>query len=231
MIFKNFLDMDNKVFRYSLIISFLTHAGVIGRFSYSNLHYARRPVKKIEVTYQVGSRPSKAETPSPQKLKSIQETKLNKQADTLLQRSSQQPPLVQELSKLSDKFKLHNKQSVPFEDAHGQRKVSLPEIKSEKINNPVYLNYYQIVRIRIRERAYQNYSRYDSGQVYLTFVLSADGTLRDMKLIEEKTFANPYLREVGFRSVQEASPFPPFPVDLHYPELSFNVIISFEVKE
>jgi hypothetical protein len=36
---------------------------------------------------------------------------------------------------------------------------------------------------------------------------------------------------VGVKSVQEAGPFPPFPQDLNYPELTFNVSISFQYKE
>jgi len=33
------------------------------------------------------------------------------------------------------------------------------------------------------------------------------------------------------RSIKDANPFPPFPKDLNYPELTFNVVISFEVNE
>ena len=103
-------------------------------------------------------------------------------------------------------------------------------MKSEKINNPVYLDYYQIVRNKIKERAYRNYSRTDAGEVYLTFVLASDGSLKQIKLVDEKTSGGAYLKDVGLKSIRDSSPFPSFPRDLAYPELSFNVIISFEVK-
>jgi len=35
---------------------------------------------------------------------------------------------------------------------------------------------------------------------------------------------------VAEKSIFDASPFPAFPKDLDYPELSFNVIISFQIE-
>jgi len=106
-------------------------------------------------------------------------------------------------------------------------------LKSEKITNPKYINYHEVIRSKIKNRAYfyVNDPQFESGEVYLTFVLNSDGHLSRIKIIDEKTRANSYLRSVGLRSIKESSPFPTFPSDLAYPELSFNVIISFEVGE
>jgi TonB family protein len=111
-----------------------------------------------------------------------------------------------------------------------KKKITLPPVDMEKMNNPTYVSYYQFVRERIRRTAYQNYSRSDTGEVYMAFVISSNGILRDVHLIEEKSSANPYLRETALRSIRDASPFPLFPKDLDYPQLSFNVIISFEIE-
>ena len=75
-----------------------------------------------------------------------------------------------------------------------------------------------------------NYTKSDTGEVYLTFALSSDGALKQIKLIEGRTNATDYLRDIGLNSIQEASPFPPFPSDLSYPELTFNIAISFRFK-
>jgi len=111
-----------------------------------------------------------------------------------------------------------------------KKKITLPAVDIDKINNPSYLSYYQIVREKVRRAAYQNYTRTDTGEVYLSFIISRQGFLTDVHLVEEKSSSNSYLREVALHSIQEAAPFPDFPKELDYPQLSFNVIISFEIE-
>jgi TonB family protein len=66
--------------------------------------------------------------------------------------------------------------------------------------------------------------------VYLSFIISTEGYLREVRLVEEKSSFSPYLREIALRSIKEASPFPDFPKELDYPQLTFNVVISFEIE-
>ena len=111
-----------------------------------------------------------------------------------------------------------------------KKKITLPPIDLDKIDNPSYINYYQIVREKIRRAAYQNYTRTEVGEVYLSFLIFSDGSLRAVQVIEERSSPSAYLKEIASRSIKEASPFPDFPKDLDYPQLSFNVVISFEVE-
>ncbi|MFA5275493.1 MAG: energy transducer TonB [Candidatus Omnitrophota bacterium] len=111
-----------------------------------------------------------------------------------------------------------------------RKKITLPPVDLDKINNPSYISYYQIVREKIRRAAYQNYTHADTGEVYVTFVISNDGYLRESRLVAERSTAVGYLRETALRSVKDASPFPNFPKELDYRELSFNVVISFEIE-
>ena len=111
-----------------------------------------------------------------------------------------------------------------------KKKVVIPPIDIQKINNPIYVSYYQMVREKIRHCAYNNFIQAAEGEVYLTFIASSDGNIRDIHLVEEKSSSNPYLRKVGFASIKDASPFPSFPKELDYPQLTFNVIISFEIE-
>ncbi|MCX7926549.1 MAG: TonB C-terminal domain-containing protein [Candidatus Omnitrophica bacterium] len=111
-----------------------------------------------------------------------------------------------------------------------KKKITLPPIDINKINNPSYVSYYQFVREKIRKAAYQNYTRTETGSIYLAFVIASDGTLKDVYLNEERSALNYYLRQISLRSIRDAAPFPPFPKELDYPQLSFNVIISFEVE-
>lgn len=111
-----------------------------------------------------------------------------------------------------------------------KKKITLPAIEMAKIDNPSYINYYQIVREKIRRSAYQNYTHNETGEVYVSFIISNDGDIKDVRLAEEKTKANDYLKNIAVRSLRDASPFPNFPKELDYPQLSFNIIISFEIE-
>ncbi|MDD2679451.1 MAG: hypothetical protein PHO03_01435 [Candidatus Omnitrophica bacterium] len=111
-----------------------------------------------------------------------------------------------------------------------KKKITLPAQALDKIGNPSYISYYQVVREKIRRAAYQNYNRNETGEVYITFIISDAGYLRDVRLVEEKSRATPYLKNIAMVSVKNASPFPRFPRELDYPQLSFNVVISFEVE-
>ena len=111
-----------------------------------------------------------------------------------------------------------------------KKKITLPPVDTNKINNPSYISYYQLIREKIRRAAYQNYIRTDTGEVYLSFVIAKDGTLKEVKLHDEKSSALEYLKQTSLKSIRDASPFPGFPKELEYPQLSFNVIISFAIE-
>ena len=111
-----------------------------------------------------------------------------------------------------------------------KKKITLPPVEMTKISSPSYISYYELVREKIRRSAYQNYSKTETGEIFLSFVIAQDGSLRDIRLIEEKSTASYYLRDIATRSIRVAAPFPVFPKELDYPQLSFNVIISFEIE-
>ena len=111
-----------------------------------------------------------------------------------------------------------------------KKKITLPALALDKIGNPSYISYYQVVCEKIRRAAYQNYNRNETGEVYITFIISDAGYLKDVRLVEEKSRATDYLKNIAMVSVRNASPFPRFPKELDYSQLSFNVVISFEVE-
>lgn len=120
--------------------------------------------------------------------------------------------------------------SMDSESAALKKTISLPPIDMDKSGNPSYISYYQIVREKIRRSAYQNHNRNEEGEVYLSFIVSSDGILKAVQVIEEKSRLTPYLRETALRSINQATPFPTFPKELNYPQLSFNVLISFKLE-
>jgi TonB family protein len=115
---------------------------------------------------------------------------------------------------------------VPF-----KKIISLPNIPGEIFKTPEYKSYYQVIREKIRKLAYFNYKRLEEGEVFLTFSLTQEGALSDLAVSIPKSTNNVYLRATAERSVREAAPYPPFPEKLREnKKLSFNVIISFELK-
>ena len=138
---------------------------------------------------------------------------------------------IKDISKAAGKIEASAKKNPAIKTLELDRKITVPLLKAEKITNPKYLNYNQGIREKIKRRAYSyvRHPGFASGEVYLTFVLASNGTLSNIKVISEKTSANEDLIAIGKSSVEESAPFPSFPEDLNYPELTFNVIISFEV--
>ena len=111
------------------------------------------------------------------------------------------------------------------------RRVSIMPITSEKINNPVYAAYNEMVRDRIKGKVYENYDKVEGGSVYLTFLLDANGVLKGAQIIPEKTSASEHLQEISLRSLKEASPFPPFLKGMNLSEYPFNIEIQYEVSD
>jgi len=110
-------------------------------------------------------------------------------------------------------------------------KVSIRPITSEKINNPVYAAYNEMVRDRIKEKVYENYDRMEKGSVYLTFLLDDQGVLKAARIIPEKTDASEHLQEIAMKSLRDASPFPAFLKGMNLREYPFNIEIQYQVSD
>lgn len=223
--------MEDKIFRIAIIISLIIHLAVFVRF-YVDKKDLLVVKKDPEVSYKI-ERPVRKASESEVLARKVESIAPNKDVLGV----PQLPPapssknFFKETGNMEDSFKMFDRKPERIKGAKVTKEVSVPMLKSEKINTPSYVTYYQIVRDRIRERAYMNYTKLSVGEVYLTFIIRADGALVALQILPDKTTANQFLEEVGLKSVQEAGPFPPFPQDLSYPELTFNVSISFQYKE
>ncbi|HBG60987.1 MAG: hypothetical protein A2Y03_10990 [Omnitrophica WOR_2 bacterium GWF2_38_59] len=230
--------MENRIFYYALVISLVIHIVVINLLSFSRV-VLKEPklIKQLEVTYnKVTPKHDVVEKKLAKSIKSIKEQKKTKKVDILSKDEKVLPSFsqnIKDMTKLTGKLKLDKKRAPMIQTSDMNRQISVPMFKSEKISNPKYLSYNQSIRQKIKSRAYTfvNHPDFSAGEIYLTFVLGSDGALKQVKIIESKTKANEYLRDIGLRSISESAPFAPFPEDLNYPELTFNIVISFEVGE
>jgi outer membrane biosynthesis protein TonB len=232
--------MEDKFFRYTIIISLAIHAGAFTHFYWTHRTF-KFWEKPAEVSYNI-IKPQQKSSPvtveqkvdniNPNVLEQLIE-KMKPSADDQIVGKVPQPKtesLLQEPG-IMDNVDMFDRKPERLKGVKVTKEVSIPMLQSEKINTPSYITYYQIVRDRIRDRAYSNYTKLSVGEVFVTFIIKLDGTLSGLQVLEAKSSANEFLRDVGLKSVQEAAPFPPFPKDLNYPELTFNVSISFQYRE
>ncbi|MBI5149378.1 MAG: TonB C-terminal domain-containing protein [Candidatus Omnitrophica bacterium] len=238
----NMKALESNLFFCGLAASAFIHGTLIAGLSLPGFRVpvVVKPARTIEVTYEaVRKEPVKgaARAKEVEVIKSDQVPSSPPVDIKVLSRDSGAFPSfqesIQEVSRSVQDLAFNSKKAPPMKVFEHERTISIPMLQSEKITDPRYLSYTQNIRQRIKQRAYfyADNPGFGSGEVYLTFVLSSAGLLEGVQIIKEKTAANAYVQQVGVRSIQESAPFPPFPSDLNFPELTFNVIISFEVSE
>lgn len=229
---KNF---ENRFFYGMLVISLAFHVVVAGYLSLKKMEAQKRRREAVEVVYEK----IKVEEPKPevqQHIEVVKEIPADKQIELLSKKDQSLPnffEMNEDLRKMSNPLKIGKKENTIFKTDDLDRKITVPFLNSEKISNPRYLSYNQGIRGKILQMAnsFRDDPNLISGEVYLTFVLTADGVLKDLRIIEERTRANDYLRKIARESIERSQPFMAFPKDLNYPELTFNIVISFEVNK
>ena len=228
---------SNKIFLGTLLISFAVHTVVLFQNSGLGFFSKERKTQDILVNYVKSPKIQKEVQKNIPSHKIRQEfLKLSSKitADNRLppQYSTQEKdrPMNKNLRTISKDHSSIKPAFIKPDIIAIKKKITLPPIDMNKINNPTYISYYQIVREKIRRAAYQNYSRTEEGEGYLSFIINNQGYLKEVRFISEKSNASQFLKEISLKSINEASPFPVFPKELDYPQLSFNVIISFEIE-
>ena len=225
---------SDRNFQLALIFSLIAHSAIAIKYPALNLLTLAKKPAMVRISY-LKNPPQLTETQKKMLFKKAAQVKLPAQISTF-DKNSLIPPENKENLLAGSRQPLPRehpavKPAIIRPDIMAvKKKITLPPVDIEKMNNPTYVSYYQFVREKIRRAAYQNYTRSETGEIYMAFVISSTGILKEVRLVEEKSSLKYYLRETALRSVRDASPFPEFPKDLNYPQLSFNVIISFEIE-
>ena len=87
-------------------------------------------------------------------------------------------------------------------------------------------NYYKIINDQL-QRAALSPADFSEGQITLSFVVMADGSLVSVDVVPDSSTPDSTLQKTAVQIVRDASPFPPFPRDLRKIDLTFNVVICF----
>ena len=217
---KLFMLVD-KSLSIALLISTILHTAIL----LPPLRFGTPLVKKTPVLLKISYLPPKQA--------SLKNPRIEEKSQPALEHNAQKKKTV-------TNFKANNSkpQNSPVKKIAGAAKTLAevpkieipPELPKEK--EALYLDYYQCIREKIRRVVVDNYPHYIScGEVCLYFVLSSNGTLKEIAIVKERSSQNRLLQEVAERSIYKAAPFTPFPKNLEQPQLSFNVIISFELEK
>ena len=92
-----------------------------------------------------------------------------------------------------------------------------------------YVNYYQLIREKIRRSLKSRYrSYYGEGDVCLVFSLRSDGSLISVVADPGVSTHDSTLIDTAIRSLRDAAPFAGFPKALTLPQMSFTVTVSFK---
>ena len=224
---------ENRIFHYALMTSVTVHLFLLAVVWLTNIQYKKDIKEKtVEMVYHSEFLEEKREQGN-KHIRSVKEKKKISLPKILSKPEASRPRPVHHSEKRPVKLDFPDKTVSRFKEFQGKRQVKIPVLDSGKVMGSHYMTYHEQVRDKIRNRAYfyVDDPDFQSGEVYLTFVLGSGGKLKEVKVVPEKTSANYYLKRVGLRSIKEAAPFPAFPRDLNYPELTFTVIISFEAGE
>lgn len=223
--------MENTIFKYAMLVSLAVHSFMFTVWWLTGFQFDRNdPARVLEIVYR--AQDDKAE-PAPLQIKKVMEEKKPEPPRPLPAQDPLRLNPAVPVDKAPVKLDIPEKTAGRLYEPGEKRLIRVPMLDSDKMMGSRYVTYHEQVREKIRNRAYfyVDDPRFETGEVYLTFVLGSDGGLKQVKVLEDRTRANPYLRSVGLRSIRESSPFPPFPKDLNYPELTFNVVISFEMGD
>ncbi len=214
---------SNKIFQIALIISILAHSSILIRYPQIWKHRINKAKKEIKFSY----------VKEIHKVKRNVEPFLNENVPLKVNDNKQIPPPFinkENLNFLDNQVNLDKPNITKPDVLSVKKRITMPEVDIEKnMKNPSYMGYYQLIREKIRKSAYLNYSHTQTGEIYVSFLVNRDGNLREAKFIEEKSTQSDYLKNISLNSVRQAAPFPAFPKELDYEQLSFNVVISYEI--
>ncbi len=219
-----FLD---KTLRIALLISVLFHAATFLPLVHFKNSSVQKKAPSLKITYlaprEISSKKPLAEN-EPRRL-----VKQTNEKDAVMESQVKTAQALKGQDVLL-KRKEDKPLPAPLKPVNEYAKIEIPpELPKEK--EALYLSYYQSIRQKIRSFVVENYPRFIAcGEVCLYFILSSDGRLKEINVVEERSSPNRPLREIAVKSLRDASPFSPFPKDLSQPQLSFNVIISFELE-
>lgn len=117
-------------------------------------------------------------------------------------------------------------ESMPVRDAI----IDLTDLVNASRGDPVLLSYFGAIREKIQATANRQewpMPEKGGGLVYTSFVLSAEGNIRNVSIVADRSVAQRELHHISLRIVAAAGPFPPFPPSMKEAEKTIVVPLEF----
>lgn len=240
---------ENKSLQLALLISILLHFAVFLSAPYTGVLPKKEPVNPIKVDYfkikeppkkLVGQRPGKGggfRALPPMAPEALPEVRKEDIANPLPV-FKPQPATSAKSERVAEKgepaIETISTSSRAVIGAKGKKFETVVNDEKDSGRKATYIGYYRSVRERIRYYADRNYIRAQStsqGEVFLSFTVASNGELLHIAIIDKRSEDDSLLRSIAINSVRDASPFPAFPQGMNQFQITFNVIISFELNK
>jgi hypothetical protein len=226
--------MSNRLLYFCLFLSLVAHFFLLNPFSIPKEKYLQKS-SSLEVTYQeIKTKEIKKKSIEFKDLKILKKKEKIKPRIKILSRHKSQildiGDSIKDISKLSKPFSFEKKRLTglhPVMDI--SKKISIPVIEIEKGASSMYLEYKEKLSLQIQRflETLMGSQNSGKGRVCLSFIMSADGILKQIRIVEDETQADQFLRSVALRGVKSSSPFPPYSTDENLSEITFTITIFF----
>ena len=241
---------ENKSLQLAVLISMLLHFAIFLSAPYVGIVSKEELFEPIKVTYFKPEESKEKEPPKKSEKLVGRSVKSNQLFPPILPESLPEvrkedmlnPPLEPQLLTKPEQVR---KEEPTVETIGSGRRGAIIQGKGKKFESVVneetdsgkkatYIGYYRLVREKIRYYADRNYIKEGSasqGEVFLSFVVTSKGELLHIMIMDNRSAKDLLLRDIAINSVRDASPFPVFPQGMNQYQITFNVIISFELNK
>ncbi len=136
------------------------------------------------------------------------------------------PLMVETYKKVEIDLKPEESTSLQVEEIK-----TVEPMDSASEDGEVLENYYLKVREMIKSALEKNGKQFTKeGEVYIKFVISRNGDLRDLALYKTSTKDISSLEVIAIKGIKDASPFPTFAGEIDKKELPFKIPIRFTLR-
>ena len=214
---------ENKNFQIAVAVSILAHSMIFLGLPVVPFLPSRRSLETLKITYY-----KIKEMPEKKEITRKRPKSMVKKLPKVTKEEILEPPV-----KNVRKTKSKTRRVTAIEEVKEKKFEAVIKEEQDDAKKATYISYYRAVREKIRKRADRNYPRNRSlgeGEVFLSFVVTSSGELLQIRVIDKASVDDALLRNIAIDSIRDASPFPPFPKGMGQYQITFNVIISFELS-
>ncbi|MFA4992215.1 MAG: TonB family protein [Candidatus Omnitrophota bacterium] len=217
---------ENKIFQFALLTSILIHFVFFLGFPHISFMPSKRALDTLRITYY------KLKDP-PKKLVGQKPRYVSAKLPEIKKEEISKPQQAAKALEKAPEKSIQPKASAQVKEVKEKRFESIVSEEADKAKKAAYISYYRAVREKIRQCADNNYPQSGNlgeGEVFLSFVVASNGELLQVRVVDERSVNNNPLKNIAINSVRDASPFAAFPPGMNQYQITFNVIISFELE-